>query len=815
MSRIIFICAFLLCFSAFDAISKGNKRLPAERKQLEALRITGGIKIDGDLSEPEWALAKESGGFTQYEPYSGVAASEQSTVKVLYDDNALYIGAFLHDSNPNSIYRELGLRDQSDNLKSDAFSVLVSPYNDGINYQEFLVSASGVQTDFKYVGTSKDRNWNAVWLSHTQISDNGWYVEIKIPYSALRFSKNGSNSWGINFVRLIKRHNERSSWNPIDRTNSSVLVSQSGELTGLSGINPPVRLSFSPYLSAYADKYAGADGFEYKVNGGMDVKLGLNESFTLDMTLIPDFGQVKSDDRVLNLSPFEVYYDEQRGFFTEGTELFNKGGIFYSRRIGSRPAYYGAARESLASNEVVYENPIETKMLNATKISGRTSSGTGLGLFNAITDAAYARIEDTITGEKRKIRTQAFTNYNMVVVDQTLPYNSYISLANTNVLRSGDDYIANVTATEVLVRDPSNQYAFKGIGAVSQHFANEDVNGYKYRLELHKTAGAWLGNVWHNVESDTYNPNDMGYLQNNNEFSYGGEVTYRRLVPFSKFLDLNTWAGFSQSKLFEPRAFTRNEVYIGARSTLAKNNLTLGVDMSTNLKDEVDYYEPRRTGSKLIIPKHTSMSFWTSSDYRKPLALDTKMGYWYAERMAQDGYWVSLSPRMRLNNYIMVVYTVRQDYEANNLGYADSNQTDVFIGSRNISTLTNTVDGRFSLNANSVFSLRVRHYWRWVDYKDFSILLSDGNLTPTAPMDDKDKNYNIFNLDLTYQWNFAPGSVLSVVWKNAIETSESQVNTDFLDNFGTMVGNSASNSLSFKMLYYLDYQSLRRKKSVS
>ena len=186
MSRIIYICAALICFSVLDANSKGNKRLPAERKQLEALRVDGGIKIDGELSEPEWAKAQETTGFTQYEPYSGVAASEKSTVKVLYDDNALYIGAFLQDSNPNGIYRELGLRDQSDNLKSDAFSVLVSPYDDGINYQEFLVSASGVQTDFKYVGNSKDRNWNAVWLSQTRIADDGWYVEIKIPFSALR-----------------------------------------------------------------------------------------------------------------------------------------------------------------------------------------------------------------------------------------------------------------------------------------------------------------------------------------------------------------------------------------------------------------------------------------------------------------------------------------------------------------------------------------------------------------------------------------------------------------------------------------------------
>ncbi len=165
-------------------------------------------------------------------------------------------------------------------------------------------------------------------------------------------------------------------------------MNQEGDLTGIEKVTPPVRLSFYPYLShSYVNHYPyntpGIKNTAISVDGGMDVKYGINESFTLDMTLVPDFGQVQSDNQILNLTPFEVKYKENRPFFTEGTELFNKGNLFYSRRVGGQPINYSAAYDDLKPGETVVKNPTETRLYNATKLSGRLASGLGIGVFNA------------------------------------------------------------------------------------------------------------------------------------------------------------------------------------------------------------------------------------------------------------------------------------------------------------------------------------------------------------------------------------------------------------------------------------------------
>jgi hypothetical protein len=437
------------------------------KRLIEAYRISEHIRIDGNLDEETWSEAKVVNDFTQYEPFNGSFPSEKTEVRVLFNDNAIYIGAILYDDEPDKIFRELGQRDNSDRVKADAFTVLVSPYNDGINYFEFIVSASGVQTDIRYTGTSTDRSWDAIWDSRVTITENGWIAEFKIPFSALRFSSRTTENWGINFRRLIKRYNEWSSWNPIDNSISGI-VNQSGELAGISNIDAPIRLSFSPYISSYLNKYPDTESVSFRFNGGMDLKYGISESFTLDMALIPDFGQVKSDDKVLNISPYEVQYSEQRPFFTEGMDLFRKGGIFYSRRIGSKPKGYNISDDELRENATVVENPLETKMINATKISGRTSKGLGVGIFNAMTSNTYATIRDTLSNDERHILTQGFTNYNMLVFDQTLRYNSYISLVNTNLITPKQEYLANVTGNDFILRDKTNSNAFSGIGALSQ-----------------------------------------------------------------------------------------------------------------------------------------------------------------------------------------------------------------------------------------------------------------------------------------------------------------------------------------------------------
>src|SRR6185295_13570210 len=140
------------------------------------------------------------------------------------------------------------------------------------------------------------------------------------------------------------------------------------------------------YANHYPVNQTGHKNWTGQVNGGMDVKYGINQAFTLDMTLIPDFGQVQSDNRVLNLTPFEVKYNENRPFFTEGTELFSKGNLFYPRRIGIDPVLLHSASGYMTPDETIIKNPSESKLINATKISGRTGKGLGIAVLNAITN---------------------------------------------------------------------------------------------------------------------------------------------------------------------------------------------------------------------------------------------------------------------------------------------------------------------------------------------------------------------------------------------------------------------------------------------
>jgi hypothetical protein len=168
----------------------------------------------------------------------------------------------------------------------------------------------------------------------------------------------------LNITRRRQKTQQQFTWNTIDPTVNGFLT-QEGQWTGLQNINPPLRLQFTPYFSTYANHYPinepGQKNWSSSVNGGMDVKYGISQALTLDMTLIPDFGQVRSDNTVLNLSPFEVKYDENRPFFTEGTELFGKGNLFYSRRVGGRPMHYYDVYDQLGANEKIISNPLKLK----------------------------------------------------------------------------------------------------------------------------------------------------------------------------------------------------------------------------------------------------------------------------------------------------------------------------------------------------------------------------------------------------------------------------------------------------------------------
>ena len=339
------------------------------RKNITARKITSSIKIDGILDEDSWKNTPVAQNFIEYQPQNGKTEDPQfrTEVKILYDDTGIYFGAKMYDPEPDKIAKELVERDNVGN--DDFFDVVINGYNDKQQGLEFIVMPSGVQFDAKMTNDyGEDSNWSAVWFSAAKIDNEGWTVEMKIPYSELRFPKNDIQEWGINFVRFTRRNKVKSTWNFIDNKKGSFLL-YDGVLKGIENIKPPVRLSFLPYFSTYLGNYAGKTSAS--INGGMDVKYGINDAFTLDTTLIPDFGQTAFDDNVLNLGPFEQQFSEKRSFFTEGTELFSKGDLFYSRRVGDYPS----RQPNLGLNESLVGNIQKVKLLNATKISGRTKSG--------------------------------------------------------------------------------------------------------------------------------------------------------------------------------------------------------------------------------------------------------------------------------------------------------------------------------------------------------------------------------------------------------------------------------------------------------
>jgi len=800
INKHLYLVAFLILLSS-QAFAQ---------KEVKATRIEIAPKIDAVLDEEVWKTADVAGDFVQFSPFNGKAVSQKSEVRFAYDNSAFYVGAMLYDTAPDSIYAFLGKRDNTN--MADYFGVYLDPFNDSQKAYGFFVSASGVQVDIKST-TYEDSSWDAVWESQVKIVENGWIVEMKIPYSALRFPDSKNQTWSMNMFRNIQRYRENTSWNHV-KQDVSGLNNQFGVLSGINNIEPPLRLSFTPYVSSYAIKNSDQDNISYSIKGGMDVKYGINESFTLDMMLIPDFGQVQSDDKSLNLSPFEVYYNEKRAFFMEGTELFNRAGIFYSRRIGSTPTRYYDISDAYSDEDIV-ENPAETQLINATKITGKTTNGLGIGFLNAITTNTYAEIRNPETAKNSKINTQPITNYNVFVFDKALKNNSYASIINTNVSRFDDKYYANVTGADFKLSNKANTYAVSGQGAVSQIFDANSANetGFYSSLSFSKTSGKFLFTLNNLIESDKYNPNDLGYLQSNNEVSTIASFQYNIYEPYGKILNFYNNLSIRYSQLYEKLKYT--EAIMGYNgSTTFKNHLSIGANATLSPFEKHDYYEPRVAGRKYLTQRWVNGGGWISSDYRKPIALDFFGGAWNADSEQSHGGWAGYSVRLRPGTKFLLVYTYNYEIDKNSIGYVNNNDAEdtIYFGRRHVTTITNTLTSDYMFTNKSSLSLKVRHYWSRVEYNKFYLLNDEGHInTNTDYSQNEDINFNLFNIDLIYTWNFAPGSELLVVWKNSINADDEIIVNNFRKNFENTINSTQQNSLSLKILYYIDYMYFKKK----
>ena len=780
-----------------------------QKKTLQTLFTEDKITIDGKFDEPIWQQAALATDFIMLNPDNGksIPPERKTEVKVVYNNEAVYIAATLFDNEPNKILKELATRD--DFATADHFGVFLNGYNDGQQEFRFFVSAAGVQQDGVYTEASgEDFSWDAIWQSHVELTEYGWTVEMKIPYAALRFSTEKKQTWGLNFYREIRRFRQQYSWNFIDNkiVNEST---QAGILEGIENIKTPTRLFLIPYASQYI--YAREKSKPYgEFKGGLDIKYGINDAFTLDAILIPDFGQTKFDNVELNLSAFEQQFSENRPFFTEGTDLFNKGGLLYTRRIGETPSI------TTADNEEIVDKPGTIKLVNALKISGRTKNGLGVGVLNAVSEKTSVVIKNTDTNESRMEVLSPLTNYNVLVLDQRFRKNSSISFVNTNVTRNGSYRDANVSGLVFDLNTIKNTYNING--GIKYSYINdnpnlEDKKGFTSELYFAKTGGKYRYGLGGEYYSKDYDINDLGINFQTHYHSLYGNVSYRILKPTNTFNTFQTNLNFYSEFDNKSGRIQAGQVNLNINSNDKKNDYYGGGFNIRPLKI-YDFYEPRSDfqSNYVTIPESVNIWLYYSSNYNRKFAWDFNPFYNLLNEKDRVSYGFVLSPRYRFNDHFSLVYNFNFNRQNNTTGWVAFDSADnTIFGKRDRITYVNTLQGKYTLNNTMNLSLSVRHYWSYVNNHEFLTLLDNGSLIENNSFtDNKNFNLNLWNLDLSYSWWFAPGSQVSILYRNNASLFTKEFSRQFEHNFKDAIDNqNLSHIFSISVRYFIDYNTAK------
>jgi hypothetical protein len=819
------IIAFLTLFSgemnAQTAPTKGTKtadttvvKYTKPKPSYTATKAIKAPKIDGKLDDAVWQTAPKATDFVQFEPKPFTKPTNLTEVRLVYDNEAIYISAYMHND-PKKIRSDFSQRDRDIfDANTDYFTVSFDTYNDDQNGFRFVVTPRNIQADARIAPNNNDFNWDGVWVSATSIVADGWIVEMKIPYFNLRFAKKTEQLWGVQFSNKERGLGEVNTWSPLDPKIDGQAI-QWGDLVGIKDIEPPLRLQFSPYIAAdyksigtTNDDGKNIYGNAKSITGGLDMKVGLNDAFTLDATLIPNFGQVQSDNKFLNLSPFEQFFQERRPFFTEGTDMFGRGDIFYSRRIGGRPRNFYGAYNDLKTNEIVDKNPEESQLYNATKISGRNTNKLGIGVLNAISAPMFATVKDTLTGKTRDFQTGELTNYNVLVFDQLLKNNSSISFTNAATWRDGNGRDANVSALRGKFRDKNNKYEFAARARMSHIFRPNQAteSGYSTDWNGGKVSGNWTWNLGQELQDSKWNPSDLGYFQQTNYVASYANLQYQQTEPGKVFLQSNWWVGLYHTMRYDPFVYQDANLNLGFWGKF-KNQGWANYYMNIQPKT-YDFFESRGEG-KFSRPAQYRGGLNAGTDDRKRLQSYFYIGLQRINAWNNTGIDLSVQPTFRVNSRFRVGIDVSPSFAFNDYGY-NFTQNDGSFGKRDLLFVNNSISFIWNFTPYSNLTFRARHNWTRVTYNEFYTLKDNGDLTLSKDYKKpSDVSSNYFNIDCIYTWQFAPGSFFNFIWKNSLDSYVASTptirNQNYFQNIKTISEAPQNNNFTIKMIYFVDY----------
>jgi hypothetical protein len=524
-------------------------------------------KIDGVLDEKIWELGEWHGDFTQQQPVGGVEGTENTYVKVLYDYSNLFVAIVCQDKEPELIR---DIFDRRDALSGDMTGIAIDSYYDKRTAFEFNLSAAGQKMDLKHSGDYMwDFNWNAVWDGATSLNDTAWVAEMKIPFSQMRYANREEHVWGMHVWRWIERKFEEDQWQFIPKE-APAMVYLFGELKGIKNIRSSRQVELLPYVLSSYENYVddgGVDGL--KLNGGIDAKVGISSDYTLDLTINPDFGQVEADPSVLNLSAFEIFFEEKRPFFLEGNEIFDfelDGDIpYYSRRIGSPPVF-----PRTWDAQEISEIPNQTTILGAAKLTGKSKKGLSIGIVEGLTaeETGLASDED---GNEEEIQVAPLSSYfssrlkkeykegttivggTFSLVNRISP-DAAISDLNPKAAVSGGldllhywnnkNYYLEVKSIASQLQGSSESILRKQLGPIHRYqrpdadylevdSLREQLAGHGGLVAIGKKGGNINFNLRGQYRSPGLNLNDMGYIRQADFFGESADISYEMNDPGS------------------------------------------------------------------------------------------------------------------------------------------------------------------------------------------------------------------------------------------------------------------------------------------
>jgi hypothetical protein len=763
------------------------------------------IRIDGVLDESVWKNHPDvvRQRFRQIKPDYGLPSRNDTEYAIYYDDSAVYLAIRMYDDEPHLIPRELTPRDGF-NAMADVLGIAFDPYQKAQTGYGFFVSSAGVQSDQLFLGGGgEDPGWNAVWESAVSIDEFGWIVELRIPFAAIRFPAVPIQEWGFLIYRVNKRHNEESFSVPLDLKVSG-LMNQFGTLTGIRDVKPPLRLELYPYASTVRSSY-GSSSSSLGYNFGTDLRYGINEAFTLDLTLVPDFSQVQTDNVILNLSPFDVRYQENRPFFSEGTELFDHGNLFYSRRIGESVR---SAEDVAKPGETVSRSAENPALLNAFKITGRASNGVGVGFLNAVTRPTHAKFTDD-TGNSNERRVDPWMNFNILSIDRTFAGRNRIGMLNTNVWRGDGLRKANVTNVAAELFDKTNTYALQLNGFMSNVTDNgpRSGNGFRGELEFGKISGTFTSEYQLDVATEDYDINDFGFQNSPNYVEQKVDFRYNRPEGFGAFQSTSAWVEMELEQRLNPFTYEELSLEFGG-SAQTKNNHNMFGWVWGRPSGQNDFFEARRADYILFRPTMWMTGMGYNTDNRKAIRFNVNHRYGRVSEWNQDILETSLTTRVRLSDQVNISHQIERSLTLNARGGFSGNVvgSEVLIGSRDVRRLINSVTMNYTISVKQSANLRMYHNWSRVSYNGFYALGTNRLLTPTAtvPLNSPQTNFNFLSVDFNYQFQFAPGSYLNLNAKTNLNARSQDVSLAFAENFQEVLDQPRFTSLSAKVIWFFN-----------